>query len=186
MKLVAGLGNPGSRYARNRHNVGFMVMDRLAKEEGVRLERRRSNALVAEIGIGEERVVLAKPQTFMNLSGSAVGKLTAFHRLPRADVLVVYDDLDLPLGRLRLRAGGSSGGHHGMESIIHVLGGSEIPRLRIGIGRPDPQRDVGHVLGNFSGEELSVLDDVIARAAIAVRLWVQEGIIKAMNKVNEQ
>lgn len=184
MKLIAGLGNPGLKYARNRHNVGFMVLSHLARAEGTEFNRQRFNAQLAEVTLGGERVLLLKPQTYMNASGSAVGKLAAFYRVPRQDVMVVYDDLDLPLGKLRLRANGSSGGHHGMESIINTLGGSDIPRLRVGIGRPDPKQDVGHVLGNFSQEEQSVLDDVLKRADEALRVWAEDGIVKAMNLFN--
>lgn len=184
MKLIAGLGNPGIKYARNRHNVGFMVLDKLARAEHKKFERQRFNAQLLEIHLADERVLLVKPQTYMNLSGSAVGKLAAFYRIPRADVMVVYDDLDLPLGKIRLRAHGSSGGHHGMESIINHLGGSDIPRLRIGIGRPDPTQDVGHVLGNFHDDEMSTLDEVLARAEQALRVWVSDGIVKAMNQYN--
>lgn len=186
MKLIVGLGNPGLKYARNRHNVGFMVLSHLARAEGAEFNRQRFNAQLAEIKFGGERVLLLKPQTYMNASGSAVGKLAAFYRVPRQDVMVVYDDLDLPLGKLRLRANGSSGGHHGMESIINTLGGSDIPRLRIGIGRPDPKQDVGHVLGNFSQEEQSMLDDVLKRAAEALKVWAEDGIVKAMNLYNGQ
>lgn len=184
MKLIAGLGNPGMKYARNRHNVGFMVLAHLARAEHAEWKRQRYNAQLTEVSLEGERVLLAKPQTYMNLSGSAVGKLAAFYHLPRRDVMVVYDDLDLPLGKIRLRANGSSGGHHGMESIINTLGGSDIPRLRVGIGRPDPNRDVGHVLGDFSEEEQALLDDVLERGANALRVWVKGGIVKAMNEYN--
>ncbi len=186
MNLIVGLGNPGLKYAHNRHNVGFMVLDRLARAEHAEFQRQRFNAKLAEIKLDGKRVLLAKPQTFMNLSGTAVGKLAAFYQLPHSAVLIVYDDLDLPLGRLRLRAEGSSGGHHGMESIINTLGGSDIPRLRIGIGRPDPEHDVSHVLGNFHDDEQAILDDVLTRAENGVRIWVREGIVKAMNQVNAQ
>ncbi len=184
MKLIAGLGNPGIKYARNRHNVGFMALDKLARAEHKKFERQRFNAQLLELNLGGERVLLVKPQTYMNLSGSAVGKLAAFYHLPRSDVMIVYDDLDLPLGKIRLRANGSSGGHHGMESIINYLGSADIPRLRIGIGRPDPMRDVGHVLGNFHNDEISALEDVLARAEQALRVWVRDGIVKAMNAYN--
>jgi peptidyl-tRNA hydrolase, PTH1 family len=184
MKLIVGLGNPGLKYARNRHNVGFMVLSHLARAEKSEFNRQRFNAQLLELNLDGERVLLAKPQTYMNDSGSAVGKLAAFYHLPRPSVMVVYDDLDLPLGKIRLRANGSSGGHHGMESIINALGGSDIPRLRVGIGRPDPRQDVGHVLGNFHQDEMSTLDDVLARAEDAVRTWVRDGITKAMNEFN--
>lgn len=184
MKLIAGLGNPGTKYARNRHNVGFMALSHLAHAAKTEFNRQRFNAQLAEVTLGGERVLLVKPQTFMNLSGSAVGKLAAFYRIPRRDVMVVYDDLDLPFGKIRLRAEGSHGGHHGMESMIGVLGGSDIPRLRIGIGRPDPAQDIGHVLGNFSVDEHSILDEVLGRSEQALRVWVNDGIVKAMNLYN--
>lgn len=172
------------KYARNRHNVGFMVLNHLARAEHTEFNRQRFNAQLTEVTLAGERVLLVKPQTYMNLSGSAVGKLAGFYHLPRSDVMVVYDDLDLPLGKIRLRANGSSGGHHGMESIINTLGGTDIPRLRIGIGRSDPTRDVGHVLGNFSDQEQSILDDVLERSENALRVWVRDGIVKAMNQYN--
>jgi PTH1 family peptidyl-tRNA hydrolase len=184
MKLIAGLGNPGMRYARNRHNVGFMVLNHMARAEHAEFIRQRFNAQLTEVNLDGERVLLVKPQTYMNLSGSAVGKLAAFYRLPRTGVMVVYDDLDLPLGKIRLRANGSSGGHHGMESIINALGGTDIPRLRIGIGRPDPNQDVGHVLGNFSDKEQSILEDVLQRSENALRVWTSKGITDAMNQFN--
>lgn len=181
MKMIVGLGNPGAKYVRNRHNVGFMLVDRLA---GADLTRQRFNARLYELNLDGTRVLLVKPQTYMNLSGNAVGKLAAFYRLPRPDILVIYDDLDLPLGKIRLRANGSSGGHHGMESIIQALGGTDIPRLRIGIGRPDPEHDVGHVLGSFEPEEMPVLEEALERGARAVRIWVRDGIARAMNEFN--
>jgi PTH1 family peptidyl-tRNA hydrolase len=183
-KLIAGLGNPGIKYAHNRHNVGFMLLDRLAREEHAEFSRQRFNARLTEITLDGKRVLLAKPQTYMNASGDALRKLAAFYHLQRPDVLVVYDDLDLPLGRIRLRADGSSGGHHGMESIINALGGTNIPRLRVGIGRPDPTHDVGHVLGNFHQDEQAELEDVLLRGENAVRTWVRDGIMQAMNRYN--
>lgn len=186
VKLIAGLGNPGVKYARNRHNIGFMALGHLARAEKVEFHRQRFNAQLAEVSLGGERVLLAKPQTYMNSSGNAVGKLVAFYHIARPDVMVVYDDLDLPLGKIRLRANGSSGGHHGMESIIHAVGGTEIPRLRIGIGRPDPTQDVGHVLGNFLQDEQATLDDVLERAEQALRVWAREGIVTAMNRFNSK
>ncbi len=184
MKLIAGLGNPGLKYARNRHNVGFMVVERLARAERTELNRQRFNAKLTEVTLDGERILLAQPQTFMNTSGTAVAKLATFYHLPRPDVMVVYDDLDLPLGKLRLRANGSAGGHHGMESTINMLGGNDIPRLRVGIGRPDPDADVDHVLGNFHGEEQKVLDEALDRAVQALLVWTKDGITKAMNLYN--
>ena len=174
------------RYARSRHNVGFMTLDRLADAQHLTFSRRRFNALLAEGAIESERILLAKPQTFMNSSGEAVGKLAAFHRVPGHDIMVVYDDLDLPFGRLRLRPKGSAGGHHGMESIIRALGHSDFPRLRLGIGRPETREDINHVLGNFSDEEWTELDEILLRAVEALQVWTRDGIEKAMNEFNSR
>jgi PTH1 family peptidyl-tRNA hydrolase len=182
--LIVGLGNPGIRYAFNRHNIGFIVLDRLAESLGTQFTRRRFDALLAETNVESERVMLAKPQAFMNLSGRPVAKLVAFHHISARDIIVVYDDLDLPYGRIRLRPKGSAGGHHGMESIIASLGHSDLARLRVGIGRPDTREDIGHVLGNFSDEEQKTLDDVLTRAVDALQMWVRDGIERAMNEFN--
>ncbi len=146
ISLVVGLGNPGTRYASSRHNVGFMVADRFAKQHHLEFARKRFNAQYAEGQVEGNRVIVVKPQTFMNSSGDAVGKFFSFFKIEPQKMLVIYDDLDLPLGKIRLRAQGSSGGHHGMESIISRIGTSDFPRLRIGIGRPNPDADVDHVL----------------------------------------
>lgn len=184
IKLIVGLGNPGIRYAHSRHNVGFMIGERLAHAHHLRFARKRFNAEIAEGTISGVRVMLVKPQTFMNLSGEAVGKLFAFYKIAPHDLLVVYDDLDLPLGKLRLRSKGSAGGHHGMESIIAHIGTTDFPRLRIGIGRPNPDDDIDHVLGNFEEDERAVMEETFARAVQAIEVWVSEGIEKAMNKFN--
>jgi PTH1 family peptidyl-tRNA hydrolase len=185
-KLIIGLGNPGPRYARNRHNVGFIVLDRLAAAQHLAFGHRRFNAQLADGHINGQRILLAKPQTYMNLSGSSVTKLVAFYRVSIHDIIVIYDDLDLPLGRIRLRARGGAGGHHGMESIIAALGDNDFARLRIGIGRPDTREDIGHVLGNFSVEESKLLDEIIPSAIEAIMVWLREGIEKAMNEFNSR
>jgi len=184
IKLIAGLGNPGVRYARSRHNVGFMVVEKFAHAHALAFERKRFNAEIAEGNVGETRVMLAKPQTFMNLSGDAIGKLFAFYKIAPSDLLVVYDDLDLPLGKMRMRPKGGAGGHHGMESIIARIGTSEFPRLRVGIGRPNPNTDIDHVLGDFEGDERALMDETFARATDAIQAWLREGLTKAMNKFN--
>lgn len=184
IKLVVGLGNPGVRYARNRHNVGFMIVDQFAHVRHWRFARKRFNAEIAEGEIDGTRVMVVKPQTFMNLSGEAVGKLLAFYKIAPHDLLVVYDDLDLPLGKMRLRPKGSAGGHHGMESIIARIGTADFPRLRVGIGRPKPDDDIDHVLGNFEGDEKKLMDETFSRAVKAIEVWVREGIEKAMNEFN--
>jgi PTH1 family peptidyl-tRNA hydrolase len=184
IKLIVGLGNPGTRYARSRHNVGFMIADRFARAHALTFARKRFNAQIAEGDIAGKRVMIAKPQTFMNLSGEAVGKVFAFYKIAPHDLLVIYDDLDLPLGKMRLRPKGSAGGHHGMESIIARIGTSDFPRLRIGIGRPSPDADVDHVLGSFDADERAVMDETLAHAVEAIGVWVVEGIESAMNRFN--
>lgn len=184
LKLVVGLGNPGLQYAGNRHNVGFMLLDRLAAEEHREFSRKRFDSKLCELTLGGKRVLLIKPLTYMNLSGSTVERAAAFYHTPTSEIMIIHDDLDLPLGRFRLRSGGGAGGHHGVESIIDKIGTDKIPRLRIGIGRPDSHEDVGHVLGNFSESEKSLLEDVLDQAAQALRVWVSGGIISAMNQFN--
>ena len=184
IKLIAGLGNPGACYARSRHNIGFLIVEQFARAHHFDFARKRFNAEIAEGALGEARVMIAKPQTFMNLSGDAVGKLFAFYKIAPHDLLVVYDDLDLPLGKLRMRSRGSAGGHHGMESIIARIGTSDFPRLRVGIGRPDPNADVDHVLGNFDADERVLMDETFARAIEAIDVWLRDGISKAMNRFN--
>lgn len=184
VKMVVGLGNPGQRYARSRHNVGFQVVDRVARANDLVFSRKRFRAQIAEANRTGERVILVKPQTFMNSSGEAVGKLYTYYRIAPENLLVIYDDLDLPLGKIRLRPKGSSGGHHGMESIISHIHTSGFPRLRMGIGRPNPEADINHVLGAFLPEERRVMEKAIDRAAEAVGTWVKEGMDTAMNKFN--
>lgn len=189
MMLIAGLGNPGRLYLHNRHNVGFHVVDLLARRWRLSFEHRKARAVVANGRIGEHDVVLAKPQTFMNLIGTSVVPLLRALHLTPADLLVIYDDLDLPLGTVRLRASGSAGGHHGMESIIAQLGSREFARLRIGIGRPgdrSPDEVAEYVLGDFSGAERKEMADVYERAADAVEYILAEGLAVAMNRYNQQ
>jgi peptidyl-tRNA hydrolase, PTH1 family len=189
MMLIAGLGNPGRLYLHNRHNVGFHVVDLLARRHHLSFEHRKAKAVVTSGRIGEADVTLAKPQTFMNLSGTSVSPLLRSLHLAPADLLVVYDDLDLPLGTLRLRPNGSAGGHHGMESIIAQLGSREFPRLRIGIGRPgdrSPDEVADYVLSNFSSSERVLMDDVYVRAADTIECILSEGLAAAMNRYNQQ
>jgi PTH1 family peptidyl-tRNA hydrolase len=183
--LIVGLGNPGPEYKLNRHNVGFMVADTLAKELGETFGRMQSNAMVAQGKRGEHRVVLAKPRTFMNRSGSAVGALLRFYKTPLEKLLVIYDDVDLPFETLRLRGEGSSGGQNGMKSIIENLGSQEFARLRVGVSRPKGRmRTPDHVLQDFSKDEQIDLPLLLDRAAEAAMSFVDEGITAAMNKYN--
>lgn len=184
MKLVVGLGNPGSRYADTRHNIGFMLVDRLAQRHGAAISKKQCSGLVGFAESPGEKLCLAKPQTYMNLSGETVGCLMRYYKVPVAGLLVVYDDRDLPLGRLRLRDGGGAGGHRGIESIIAVLGTQQFPRLRIGIGRPSEVDAVDHVLGRFSPDERQTVTETLDRAADAVEVVLRDGLVRAMNEFN--
>jgi PTH1 family peptidyl-tRNA hydrolase len=186
MKLIAGLGNPGMQYAATRHNAGFRAVDDLAERLGWRWESSRARALVAQGVTGGQKIVLIKPQTYMNDSGMAVGAFMRFFKLPPADLLVICDDLDLPVGRVRLRERGSAGGQRGMESIIAHLGTTDFARLRVGIGRPAEPRHavIDYVLGIPSAEERAVLGDAEARAADAALVWALEGPQAVMNRFN--
>jgi PTH1 family peptidyl-tRNA hydrolase len=183
--LIVGLGNPGKEYTRNRHNVGFMLLDRLGDDLQVTFSRRKSNAAFAECLLDGKKVYLAKPQTFMNDSGRSVEGLVRYFHIPESQLLVVYDELDLPTGNIRIRPAGGSGGHRGVRSIIHELGTQEFPRMRIGIGRPPGKMDpADYVLQDFSADESIELPLVLKRAAECVRIFVQEGIQAAMNAGN--
>ncbi len=183
--MAVGLGNPGQQYAGNRHNVGFRCVERLAALHGLTFDKQQKQALIAAGKIGEQRVMLLKPQTFMNESGRAVVPLARFYQIPPERMLVVYDDLDLPLGTLRLRPEGGSGGHKGMRSIIEHLGGQDFPRLRIGIGRPPGRMDpAAYVLQDFAAEELPLLEETLERAVAAVETWLRQGIEAAMERYN--
>ncbi|MEW6182837.1 MAG: aminoacyl-tRNA hydrolase [Bacillota bacterium] len=184
MKLVVGLGNPGAEYAGTRHNMGFEVMDRLAGFYDTAFKRiNRGKVLAAVARIGHEEVILAKPQTFMNLSGQAVLSLLKKNALSPAALLLVYDDLDLPLGRLRLMHDGSSGGHKGVDSVISAAGTAEFPRMRVGIGRPTGEA-ADYVLSRFFSEERERVGEVLEAAVGAVDCVLREGMTRAMNKFN--
>lgn len=183
--LISGLGNPGREYRENRHNVGFMVLDRLAARLGITFTRLESKALVTKTEYQGQRLVLAKPQTFMNLSGTSVGSLLRFYKVPIENLLVAYDDVDLPLGSLRIRPDGGSAGQKGMASIIERLGTDNFARLRVGIGRPPGQMDAAaYVLQDFSNQELEFLLPVVDRAVEAVFAFVTQGLNAAMNQYN--
>jgi len=185
LRLVIGLGNPGPEYADHRHNLGFRVVDALAHKHGLAFTRHRGKVRVAEGEIGGQKVILAKPQTFMNLSGKAVGRVSRRFRVSPAYVLVVTDDLDLPLGRLRLRPEGGSGGHKGMRSIIDVLGTQSFARLRVGIDRPFGRMDpADYVLQSFADDEEAIVAEVVGQAAAAIECYVTNGISAAMDRFN--
>ena len=187
MKLVIGLGNPGRKYAFTRHNVGFEVIERLASRHGAEPWRRKFDAEIAEAPIGGERALLLRPQTLMNRSGQAVQAAVAFYKLPLEDLLVVCDDFNLPLGRLRIRTEGSSGGQKGLQNITQLLGTQEIARLRIGIGPVPPEWDAADfVLGRFTPAERAAIVPLIDRSADAVRRCVERGVAAAMNEYNAE
>ena len=187
MKFIVGLGNPGLKYADTRHNVGFWVVDELSKRLHVSCNKDKFQALIGETHVGDERVMLAKPQTFMNHSGQSVGALTAYYRemQPSDDIVVVYDDMDFLPGQLRLRRTGSAGGHNGVKSVIHHLGTEEFPRIRIGIGRPVPEYTViEHVLARFSRDDYALVRETVTRAADAVLYSLEHSFDHAMNQFN--
>ena len=186
MRLIVGLGNPGRAYEKNRHNAGFLCVSALAKRWGLEFRRQRARAEVAEGDARGERVILARPQTFMNNSGDSIRALLRLANLGPADLLVVYDEMDLPFGQLRLRDKGSSGGHRGLQSIIDQLGTNEIARLRIGVGRPPPDLDpIDYVLTNFTAREAAELPAIFERAAAGIELMLDRGVAAAMNVLNQ-
>lgn len=184
--LVVGLGNPGPKYAATRHNVGFMAVDELARRHGLRFSTKQGDSEIARGEIGGTRVILAKPQTYMNNSGRAVGALARFYKLPSTRVVVIYDELDLPVGTIRMREKGSANGHNGLKSVIQHLGTQDFPRLRIGISRPaiTDHKQIDWVLGRFTKDEQEVMDGTIPRAADAIEAIITLGIERAMNKYN--
>ena len=185
MKLVVGLGNPGKDYRGTRHNVGFEVVDLLARRQALTFETAPAEAVQARWRRPDETVWLAKPLTFMNLSGGAVAGLARFYKIEVPDLIVVTDDVNLPLGRLRARASGSEGGHNGLRSVAEVLGTTDYPRLRIGVGRGDMRRDLAdHVLARFESDEQPGIEAAIARAADAVETWISQGLAPMMNAFN--
>ena len=185
MKIFVGLGNPTAEYAATKHNVGFMLADRLADKLGASTWRERFNALVAETFLDGEKILLVKPQTFMNLSGEAVAPLMNFYKLDAADLTVAHDDMDLPLGMIRLRPKGSGGGHRGVASIIQHIGSQNVPRVRIGVGHPPANWTVNHhVLSPFTAEDADKISAALDELVPAVICIFREGIDNAMNKFN--
>ncbi len=183
--LIVGLGNPGQEFECNRHNVGFMCLNRLAVKLGESFGRVQSRALVCRSVFRGERLILAKPQTFMNASGGPVSSLVRFYKVPVSNLLVIYDDVDLPLGSLRIRPGGGSAGQKGMQSIIDRLSREDYPRLRIGTGRPPGRKEAAdYVLQDFPAQELDLLNATLDRAVEAILTFVEGGLDKAMNMFN--
>lgn len=185
MLLLVGLGNPGTRYAQTRHNVGFRVVDRVAERAGVSVDKKAFGALVGEANVAGQKVLLVQPQQFMNVSGQAVSSLLGFYKLDRKALVVAHDDMDLPFGRLRLREGGGHGGHNGIRDIQRLCGGNDFARLRVGVGRPPEGWDpADYVLGSWTPSEVPVAETIIDRAADAFEAIVRDGFSRAMNTFN--
>jgi len=193
MKLIVGLGNPGRKYEKNRHNVGFMCLNHFARRHSIRLDKKRGKARIGSGEVAGSKLVVARPQTYMNLSGSAVSLLIRKFNISLDSLLVIHDDLDLPLGKIRIRRGGSSAGHKGVESIITELGSQHFPRIRVGIGQPTVAEGsteiseadiVAYVLSDFTPEEKQTITQVIPRVSEAVLCLLTEGLTAAMNKYN--
>ena len=183
--LIVGLGNPGREYKDNRHNVGFMLVDRLAVRLNAHMSRLQAKALVVSVNYEDKKLILAKPQTYMNLSGQAIQGLARFYKLPLENVIVAHDDLDLPFGTIRIRPGGGPGGQRGVASTIERLGSKDFRRLRLGIGRPPGRMDpAAYVLQDFPKADLPLLSEILDRAADAALTFVTEGLNAAMNKFN--
>ncbi len=183
--LIAGLGNPGRQYHLSRHNIGFMVVDQLAKELDVTLKRVKNKAIIGVAKLDGKQIILAKPQTFMNASGVSVAPLKRYFKVPLENLLVIHDDLDLPFGTIRIRPSGGTSGQKGMKSIIEKLGTQEFPRIRMGIGRPPGRMDpVDFVLENFTPDQQSLKDEMIMSAVEAIKVFIQDGLNKAMNTYN--
>jgi PTH1 family peptidyl-tRNA hydrolase len=191
VRLIVGLGNPGSKYSANRHNAGFMCADYFARENSLSFTRSKNQAKISEGRIAGHDIVLAKPQTFMNNSGVSVGGLVRTFKVKFDNLIVVYDDLDMPLGRIRIRQGGSPGGHNGIKSIVQHIGNPEFIRVRVGIGRPNSQETnsgedevISHVLGDFNTEENKLIQEVIPCVSEALQCLLDAGLTEAMNKYN--
>jgi PTH1 family peptidyl-tRNA hydrolase len=188
MKLIVGLGNPGKEYERTRHNAGFMVMEKIEKELNVSIDQKKFKALVCKTNVGGEQVLLMKPQTYMNLSGEAVQEAMKFFRIDIKDLLVIYDDMDLPIGAKRIRKTGSAGGHNGMKSMIKEVGTNEIARLRIGIGRSKEDSEnkvIDFVLSNFSKQEMNILQETLDLSGNIINDLINNGLDYIMNNYNK-
>lgn len=186
MKLIFGLGNPGNKYKNTKHNIGFIAVDHIAESLGLTFNQTKFKSLYAEGRIGTEKIVLVKPQTFMNLSGESVQPWMDYYNLTGDDIIIIYDDMDLPVGKIRLRVQGSSGGHNGMKSIIQQLGTKEFNRIRVGVGRPFPRQTVvAHVLSQFPKEEIDDMRAAVQQIEDAVKYWANDHTFQeTMNEFN--
>jgi PTH1 family peptidyl-tRNA hydrolase len=184
--IIVGLGNPGREYEGTRHNTGFEVVDVISERLGIKVARLKHKALIGEGFLGDSRVILVKPQTYMNLSGESVREIVSWYKTPLSNLIIVYDDIDLPLGSVRVRAKGSSGTHNGMKSVIYQLQSDQFPRIRIGIGHPKQQDLISYVLGRFTSEERAVIEESVRHGADAAEAVVKDGINSAMNIYNRK
>jgi peptidyl-tRNA hydrolase, PTH1 family len=185
MILVAGLGNPGKKYTNTKHNIGFLVVDEIGKRVGIELKKNKFKGIFGEGFTGDIKLALLKPETYMNLSGESVSSIKNFYDIPTENIIVVYDEMDLPLGDIRIKSGGGSAGHNGIKSIISSLGSGEFTRVRVGIGKPlAKDSGAGHVLSGFSKDEGKIVKESIMRAADAVFAITEDGLERAMNKYN--
>jgi len=193
MKIIVGLGNPGRGYANNRHNIGFICLNHFARAQGIRFDKKQDKARIGTGEVADNKVVLARSQTYMNLSGESISRLMKRFDINLNDLLVIHDDLDLPLGKIRIRQGGSSGGHKGIESIVACLGRQDFVRLRVGIGRPTATEDsseisdadiIAYVLTGFTPDQKQIITTVIPRVSEAIYCLLSEGLTAAMNKYN--
>lgn len=186
MYVIVGLGNPGDRYAQTKHNIGFITIDYLAEQHSIKMNKMKHKAIIGEGDMGGEKVLLVKPQTFMNLSGQSVMDIVNFYKVPAANLVVIYDDIDLPVGKVRIRPNGSSGTHNGMRNIIYLLRNQEFPRIRIGVGKqPDYMDLADYVMTKFNSEEKPLIEEAIKKSAATVEEIVKSGINNAMNKYNK-
>ena len=184
MYVIAGLGNPGKKYANTRHNMGFITIDQLAEKHDIKVDKVKFKALVGEGRIAGQKVLLVKPQTYMNLSGESIQEVMHFYKLEPEELIVIYDDLDLDAGALRLRKFGSAGTHNGMRSVVQHLGSDRFPRIRLGIGNQGKKDIIDFVIGGFSKDEVPVLEEAVTNAVLAIECMLGEGIDRAMSQFN--
>lgn len=184
MYIIVGLGNPGKNYANTKHNIGFELIDYIAREKKVKVDKLKHKALLGEFIYSKEKVILVKPQTYMNLSGDAVLSILNFYKIPIENLMVVYDDVDIPLGNIRIRKSGSSGTHNGMRDIIFKLKDDGFPRMRIGIGKPEKMELKNYVLSGYTKDEVPIMETAVVNAYNAVLSFIESGIDKAMNDYN--
>lgn len=186
MYVVVGLGNPGDRYAQTKHNIGFVTIDYFAEQHNIKFNKTKHKSLIGEGSIAGEKLLLVKPQTYMNASGEAVMDIMNFYKVPIQNLIVIYDDIDLPAGKVRIRPSGSSGTHNGMRSIIYLLNSEDFPRIRIGVGKqPDYMDLADYVMMRFSKDEIPVMEEAVKKSALAAEEIVRSGINAAMNKYNK-